>query len=229
MKSLEFILVLLFGTYSISSCNIQEADGGKTSTLPGNLKVVSLKTCNTKRVDDSTIRILFVGNSLTCSNSLPKLVEHIGSAHGKTMDTKTLAYPNYALEDHWNDETMSHFICEVNFDFVVVQQGPSSQVEGRQMLLEYGQLIKGLCLSRGTQLAFFMVWPSITNKHTFDGVIDNYSYAGSQTESILCTVGTEFKKHVEKGDYHFYSTDQFHPSLEGSQAAATIIYSALIK
>ncbi|MFM8740811.1 MAG: SGNH/GDSL hydrolase family protein [Cytophagales bacterium] len=188
-----------------------------------------LVRCGAKRVDDGAIRILFVGNSLTYSNNLPKLLEVVGNAHGKNLITEALALPNYALEDHWNDNKMQAMICEGNFDFVVVQQGPSSQADGREMLLDFGQRIKKLCESRGTELAFFMVWPAKANYHTFDGVITNYTDAASETGSLLCAVGTEFKMHGDVGSYWFYSADNFHPSVEGSQRAAEIIYSTLIK
>ena len=45
-----------------------------------------------------------------------------------------LARANYALKDHWNEGELQSLIKSGNFDFVVVQQGPSSQAEGRAML-----------------------------------------------------------------------------------------------
>jgi hypothetical protein len=67
--------------------------------------------------------------------------------------------------------TCSDSFPQGQFDFVVLQQGPSSQSEGRAMLLNYGVRIKALCDTTKTRLAFFMVWPAFTNLHTFDGVI----------------------------------------------------------
>ena len=157
------------------------------------------------------------------------MVESIGNAKGKTIYSETLALPNYALEDHWKDGKMQKLICKGDFDFVVMQQGPSSQAEGRDMLVEYGLLIKNICLSRGTRMAFFMVWPAKANYHMFDGVIKNYTDAARETNSLLCAVGTEFKKYGDQGDFRFYSADNFHPSTEGSQIAAEIIYSSLMK
>ncbi len=157
------------------------------------------------------------------------MVERIGAAKGKDIYSETLAFPNYAIEDHWNDGKMQELICEGNFDFVVIQQGPSSQADGRAMLFDYGQRIKDFCISRGTELAFFMVWPAKSNYLTFGGVITNYTDAATATQSLLCAVGSEFKKFGDQGDFRFYSADNFHPSAEGSQIAAEIIYSALVK
>jgi hypothetical protein len=190
----------------------------------------SANACKTKRVDDaSIISILFVGNSLTYSNNLPSLVESIGKKNSKSIQTEMLALPNYALEDHWLDGKVHDLICHGNFDFVVVQQGPSSQTQGRGMLLEYGMKLKEVCDSRGSKLAFFMVWPAIANYQTFDGVIANYTEAAKETQSILCPVGAKWKEYIAlNNDYSYYSSDGFHPSLKGSEVAADIIYKTLI-
>jgi hypothetical protein len=190
----------------------------------------STNACKTKRVEDaSTISILFVGNSLTYSNGLPALIETIGKKNNKSIKTEMLALPNYALEDHWMDGKVQDLICQGNFDFVVAQQGPSSQTLGRGMLLEYGLKLKEVSDSRGSKLAFFMVWPAIANYHTFDGVIANYTDAAKETLSILCPVRTKWKEYIALNkDYSYYSSDGFHPSLKGSEAAAEVIYKTLI-
>ena len=174
--------------------------------------------------------ILFVGNSLTYTNDLPKLVVAFGKENGVEINTTILAYPNYALEDHWNDGQVQKLIAKYKYDFVVIQQGPSSQIDGRRMLFDFGVKIKTLCDNTNTQLAFFMVWPAFSNIQTFDGVIQNYTDAALATNSLLCPVGELWKKHFQDtGDYSFYGPDMFHPSTIGSKNAAKIIFETLFK
>jgi hypothetical protein len=175
-----------------------------------------------------TINILFVGNSLTYTNNLPQLVEQVGGTHGVKIKTETIAYPNYALEDHWNDGVIQKRAASKKIDYIVVQQGPSSQADGKAMLLDYGQRIKTLCDEHDTQLVFFMVWPARANAHTFDGVINNYTEAAKKTGSLLCPVGKIWKEHFEKtNDYSYYGLDNFHPSVAGSRVAAVAIFESL--
>ena len=177
---------------------------------------------------DKRIHVLFVGNSLTYVNNLPLLVEQAAHVQGNTIETEMLAYPNYALEDHWNDGTLQERIASGKFQYVVVQQGPSSQADGRTMLLEYGKRIKSLCDQHDTQLVFFMVWPARANLSTFDGVIRNYTEAANTTGAILCPVGKIWKEHFdETNDYSYYGPDDFHPSLAGSNVAAASILHAV--
>lgn len=181
-------------------------------------------------VKDTGIHILFVGNSLTYTNELPTLVSRIGKQRGVPIVTTMVAYPNYALEDHWNDGQIQKMIAKEKYQFVVVQQGPSSQADGRVMLLDYGARLKELCDKHKAKLAFFMVWPAYSNMHTFDGVIKNYSDAATETNSILCPVGRMWRSHfASTGDYSYYGPDMFHPSAYGSESAAQIIYESLFR
>lgn len=174
------------------------------------------------------IKILFVGNSLTYTNDLPDLVGQLGKDNGKLLEVEMLAHPNYALEDHWADGCIQKMIKSGFYDYIVVQQGPSSQADGAQSLLQFGKLIKDLCDANDTKLAFFMVWPARVNIHTFDGVIANYTNAAYTTHSILCPVGYAWKHHIDQtGDYSYYGPDGFHPSQAGSAVAAQIIYDSI--
>lgn len=69
--------------------------------------------------------ILFVGNSLTYSNDLNLLVKKAAKTKGIGIKTKMVALPNYALEDHLTDRKIQKLIKSENYDFVLIQQGPS--------------------------------------------------------------------------------------------------------
>ncbi|MBK7342359.1 MAG: SGNH/GDSL hydrolase family protein [Saprospiraceae bacterium] len=177
---------------------------------------------------DTTIHILFVGNSLTFANDLPNLVSQQAREKGIVVQTRMITRPNYALIDHLAEGIIQQAMSDQHYDFVVVQQGPSSQDEGRQMLLDAGRELSGLCLTHQSQLAFFMVWPSRSNQHTFEGVIKNYTAAAVQSQAILCPVGEVWKRHVDaSGSWDYYGPDGFHPSLLGSQVAAAVIAESL--
>jgi hypothetical protein len=174
--------------------------------------------------------LLFVGNSLTASNNLPKLVSDFARSKGRKIKTEMLALPNYALVDHWADGNLQELITSRKYAYVIVQQGPSSQAEGRALLLEAAVKIKELCKGHDAELAFFMVWPAYANYYNFEGVIKNYTEAANITNSILCPVGTRWKTYIdETRDLSYYDFDLFHPSPKGSQVAAEVIYQSLFE
>ena len=215
----------------------------KRIIVPGLLNILFLMTihimaasaCSKEKLtfiplkNDSLITILFVGNSLTYVNDLPGLVSDKGKIYGINIKTEMLALPNYAISDHWDDGKVQQLISYNKYDFVVIQQGPSSQAEGREILLEYGPKYNDLCKQSGSRLAYFMVWPALANYENFNGVINNYTDAANSTNSILCPVGKIWKEYCDKtNDYSYYGPDQFHPSLKGSEITAEVIVKSVL-
>lgn len=177
---------------------------------------------------DKTKYILFVGNSLTYTNDLPGLVKSYAKDKNKNIEADMLALPNYALVDHLADGELQQMIKSKKYQYVVVQQGPSSQAEGRTLLLEAAAVIKELCVENDAQMVIFMVWPAYDNYNNFDGVIKNYSDAAKINEAILCPVGKKWKEYIDAtGDLSYYGPDLFHPSLKGSEEAAKIIFESI--
>ena len=173
-------------------------------------------------------KILFVGNSLTYSNNLPVLVEQEASKDQIILSTEILAKPNYALIDHWDEGALQKKIKSKSFDFVVVQQGPSSQQEGRELLFEAVKKLSAICEKNKSQLAVFMVWPSQQYFDTFDKVIKNHRDVAEKYNAVLCPVGEVWKAHFnETKDFSYYGPDGFHPSVKGSEVAAQIIVDSL--
>lgn len=176
------------------------------------------------------INILFIGNSLTYTNNLPELVKKSAKLQGIEIDSKMIAFPNYALIDHWKDGEIQKLIASKKYDFVIIQQGPSSQINGRNMLIEYGEKYSSICKLNNTKLCYFMVWPSLNYYHTFDGVIKNHKDAASINNSILLPVGEIWKDYFDKtDDFQYYGLDGFHPSIEGSKIAAKVIVEYLFQ
>jgi hypothetical protein len=173
---------------------------------------------------NKTVYILFIGNSLTSTNDLPDLVKKSAKIKGLKVVTKLIAYPNYAIVDHWNDGRVQELIASKRFDYVIIQQGPSSQNDGRKMLIENGKDYSSLCELNDAKLCYFMVWPSLVNYHTFDRVIKNHKDAAAINNAIILPVGEIWKNYIDSSNnYEYYSSDGFHPSLEGSQIAAQVI------
>lgn len=181
-------------------------------------------------IEDKKSTILFVGNSLTYTNNLPDLVKVFAKDKNKNIEVDMLALPNYALVDHLADGELQQKIKSKKYQYIVVQQGPSSQAEGRALLLEAAAVINELCIENDAQLAIFMVWPAYDNYYNFDGVIKNYTEAANINKAILCPVGKKWKEYIDAtGDLSYYGPDLFHPSLKGSEEAAKIIYECIFE
>lgn len=173
-------------------------------------------------------KILFVGNSLTYTNGLPKILEKVSENFGATITTKSLCFPNYAIIDHLNEGKLQAILSKEKFDYLVVQQGPSSQSKGKKMLIEDGKKLKKLCDKYKIKMAYFMVWTSKEWYHTFDLVIENHRIAAKQNKALLFPVGQIWKKYSDyKNVDNLYSFDGFHPSKAGSFLSALVMFREL--
>lgn len=190
--------------------------------------LLDLEDHNKEDLIDAEFKILFVGNSLTYFNNLPELVELEAASKDIDLKANSITKGNYAIVDHWADGIVQQEIKSQQYDFVVIQQGPSSQEEGYQMLMDGGKDYANLCEANDTQLAYFMVWPSRQYYYTFDGVIRNYTESAKANNALLCPVGKIWKEHFDvTNDFSYYGPDGFHPSLEGSKVAAEVIVKSL--
>ncbi len=206
-------------------CNTSEEISEGLSDMPDS---VSTELDLPEELSNSDYNILFIGNSLTYTNNLPELVKSNALQKGITIGVKMVALPNFAIVDHWDIGEVQQYIESKMFDFVIIQQGPSSQQEGRDILIEYGTRYSNLCNTNNAQLCYYMVWPSLTYYHTFAGVIQNHRDAAQINNAILCPVGEVWKSHFDTtNNFDYYGPDGFHPSLAGSQVAADVIVDTL--
>ena len=65
---------------------------------------------------DKTLRILFVGNSLTYINDIPALVSELGKPDSILVEYKTIAKPDYGLDDHLAEGTVQNEISNGRYD-----------------------------------------------------------------------------------------------------------------
>ncbi len=159
---------------------------------------------------------------------MPEILEYIGKQNGITIKTKNLCFPNYAIIDHINNGKLQKILEKKPFDYLIIQQGPSSQTEGKGMLIEDGAKMKVLCDKYKIKLGYYMVWPSVRYYHTFDKVIENHTLAAKQNNALLFSVGSVWKDYnTYKNKETLYNFDNFHPSKVGSFLAALTIFHQL--
>ena len=175
------------------------------------------------------LRVLFIGNSLTYANDLPSVVQALAKTAGKRrFSYKTIAFPNFSLEDHWNKQDARKAIAAGEWDFVVLQQGPSASKEGRALLLEYSRRFAEEIRRAGARPALYAVWPPASRLQDFKGVSESYRHAAEAVDGLLFPVGDAWLgAWTVNPEIGLYSADGFHPSAAGTYLAGLVIYQRL--
>jgi hypothetical protein len=177
--------------------------------------------------DPARTSILFIGNSLTSANDLPRRVAVLAAASGASIETDSVAIDGASLLDHWEDGRSRRRIASRRWSFVVLQQGPSTLPESRAELVrsttQFGEEIR----RAGAQPALLMVWP-LPGQRAAD-VSASYRAAAEATRSTLIAAGDAWVR-AKDADQTLILTgaDGYHPSAVGTELAALSVVCTLL-
>jgi hypothetical protein len=176
--------------------------------------------------------VLFVGNSLTYVNDLPGIVQALAdSAGGPALAVETVAFPDYALIDHWNEGVAAGRargeIAKGGWKFVVLQQGPSSVDVNRDTLRLATKLFAQDMAKVGATPALLSAWPTIDRRQDFPRAIESYTLAASDVNGVLLPVAGAWLAAWNRDSTLALYSDGLHPSIAGSYLSALAVYAAL--
>jgi hypothetical protein len=178
----------------------------------------------------ASLRVLFVGNSLTQTNDLPAQVARLAAASKRAFAYRTVVFGGFNLEDQWNEGEARAALHTGDFDVVVVQQGPSALPQSQVDLAKWASIWADEARSSGTRLALWTVWPEAWRQGALTDVIASYRNAAVAAHADLYPAGEAWLYAWQcLPSLALYGPDGFHPSELGTYAAALVVYGGLFK
>jgi len=169
-------------------------------------------------------RVLFIGNSLTASNNLPRLVEAMSESVDSPLHCESIAFGGFSLEDHWKQGSARRAIARGGWSTVVLQQGPSALPESRALLVEYVRRFDAEIRRIGARTALYMVWPTSARRSDFDGLKTSYETAAKAVGGLFLPAGEAWRRAWQlDGRVALYREDGLHPTASGTYLAALVI------
>lgn len=175
----------------------------------------------------ATLRVLFLGNSLTAAHDLPALVQAMAAAGGIRLEVDACVSGGFSLEDHWHRGSCRRTLAQGRWSYVVLQQGPSTLPESQTHLRQWGLRWTGEARKHGAKTAFYMVWPQQHQKNGFELVRQSYGGAAGAAGGLLLPTGDAWKSVIGRGGITLYQRDGLHPTLAGTYLAALVITQGL--
>ncbi|MBS1548252.1 MAG: PKD domain-containing protein [Bacteroidetes bacterium] len=198
----------------------------------------------------NTKNILFLGNSYTEVNNLPLLLKNVAISAGKNITYDSNTPGGHTLQGHFTNGTSPAKIAQGNWDYVVLQE--QSQIPSfpdnyvNTNMFPYAKKLDSLINKYNpcAETVFYMTWgrkngdasncPTLPTVCTYVGM-DNaiktrYEMMAQQNQAIVSPVGAVWR--YIRNNYpaiELYSSDESHPSLEGSYAAACAFYTVLFR
>ena len=170
--------------------------------------------------------MLFVGNSLTYTNDLPRTLAAVAAAAGDNLDVDVAAHPNLALIDHLNGESNAvQLLRGERWDFVILQQGPTTTPIGRDSLIIWTKLFEPHIRAAGAVPALLMVWPQDARWDRMALVQQSHEAAAAGVNGLFIPAGNAWSLAREAdASIALYGSDDFHPAPAGTYLAALTIY-----
>ena len=200
-----------------------------------------------------TKRVLFIGNSYTGVNNLPQLVNDVAASTGDSIyfDSNTPGGQNFY--GHTFDAGTVSRINAGNWDFVVLQEQsqapslPTAQVVTG--VFPYAHLLDSMIHAHSPcgETVFYMTWgrkngdalncanypawPYVCTYEGMDSLLNlRYRMMADSNDALLSPVGAVWHYLRQNNPLiELYQTDESHPSVAGSYAAACCFYTTLLR
>jgi hypothetical protein len=205
---------------------------------------------STSLAQNQSKKVLFIGNSYTYVNNLPQLIKDVSLSVGDTLVFDSSTPGGYTFQSHTTNSTTLSKIASGGWDYVVLQEQsqlpsfPISQVEVE--VFPFAQRLDSLIHSSNpcAKTAFYMTWgrkngdasncpflPILCTYTGMDSLLNlRYRMMAESNMAELAPVGAVWRYLQEnRPSLNLYQSDESHPSLAGSYAAACTFYSLFFR
>ena len=197
------------------------------------------------------IRVLFLGNSYTYVNDLPKIIKDIAINEGKVFTYESVTPGGCTLFQHLDSQTSMSKIRQGNWDYVILQEQSQLPVidyyRHNTLTPSYKSLHDSIMLyNPKAKVVGYMTWgrryggQQCVNfgdglycsanfadfNHMQDTLTAAYCENAYATNSYVAPVGEAWKSALAaEPSLVLHSSDNSHPSYDGSYLAACVFYS----
>lgn len=193
------------------------------------IALLALPACSLGTAPDApegSVKVLFIGNSLTYENDLPRTIAQLAVSAGLPQCyCVAVTYPNFALEDHYDFREAVNALEDESWDFVVMQQGPSALASSRAHLILWAGVFGNLIDENGAQAIMYGVWPQYDRPFDFPNVAESYRQAADAIGALFAPAGEAWlNAWAQDSTLPLYAPDDFHPSTMGTYLAALTVF-----
>jgi hypothetical protein len=154
----------------------------------------------------------------------------IAAGDGVTIRTGSNTTPNTALIDHVIGGDGPAAIQAQHWDYVVMQQGPTTLDVCRDTLIIAVRQLDSTVRKSAGRSAVMMTWPAAADsgQNAFDIARESFQLAAQAVGGTFLPVGEAWRAAWRlKPSLPLYGSDLYHPAPLGSYVAALVIYEQL--
>lgn len=173
------------------------------------------------------MRTLFIGNSHTYFNDMPKIFADICRKNGIDMQVTMLTKGGMGLDYHADNEQTRFNILFGDYDFIILQHVAHPMGEFSVMEEATDRIMEWIKQTR-SMACFYMTWTEENNEVFQKEMSARYRKLAEKYGCKVSPVGDKWWSHIhEHPDIDLYFEDRRHASVEGSRLVAQTIYDTL--
>ncbi len=190
-----------------------------------------------------TLRVLFLGNSLTSGYDMPSVLTRMSRIGKQKIKASVRAVGGYTLENHFADirsrTNISHTVRDISnptnrfaWHVVILQEQSQIPVFAWQRMLGSAQKLDGAIKAAKTHTALFMPQsrpdPIFSQTEFLDRAEGGYNFVAQQINCPVVPVGRAWQiLEARHPNIQLRERDGYHPSPHGAYLTACMFYAYL--
>lgn len=179
---------------------------------------------------DTSSRILFIGNSYTSRNQLPRLIADLAAAaeHPRRIESELIFAGGASLKRHWNAGKAQQSLARLSWNYVVLQEQSTLPVKNPVRYQENVRLFAPEIDRHGAKPVLYLTWSRQQAPDTQDRITRSVQEIAAEINALVVPVGPAWRSVIARhSDIALYTDDGSHPTAAGSYLAACVFLASL--
>jgi len=175
------------------------------------------------------LAVLFIGNSYTSVNELPRLVAGLAQAGGRKIEVAQVTPGGCTLEQHVQTSGAMQLIRSRKWDAVVLQEQSMLPVVDPERMYKAARTLDAEIRKQGASTVFFLTWARQNVPEMQDGLNKAYFGIAKELGATVAPVGIAWRQALAADPkLVLHNPDKSHPNAQGSYLAACVFYATLL-
>lgn len=223
------LIVAAFATFVLVGC-----DSGAPTKL-------SASGCDSPSAS-AVCRVLFIGNSYTYVNNLPRVFAKLAAAGNHVVKTGVMAHPDASLANDAASSETEAVLKATSWDVVVLQEQseiPSSVSLRQTLMYPAARRLVHMIREHGTEPIFYLTWAhqagwpanGLIGYLSMQSAIDaGYFTIARELGVAVAPVGDAWSAILSRKPHpRLWQADGSHPTIAGTYLAACVFYATIFR
>lgn len=225
MRFQSFIIVAMILSLTLALAAVLAGQTG-----PGSIEIRSggKVVASNQKEPAQSIRVLFIGNSLTYWNEMPWMTRQVATSLGAKPPLVTAfnGGSGASLRQHWERGRALRAIRERPWDYVVLQAQSTEILRRPDATEKYARLFDEEIRKSGARTVVFLSWIPRDSGSPQSKLTEGYQKLARSIGAIVAPVGVAWERLLRDG-YELFDGSGVHPNLNGSYLAACVFYAVV--